>query len=146
MPVVFWTNAPGTGPIPKYDGSAWVSPTGDAEPRGYNGTNNHGSIDEGGSTSTGRAIQTVPVLPSQQLTLSGVIYGASLSGDHQHHVRIRDGGPDSPVIAEYVANDPSADWEQFSVQGTPSGTEVTVEFGHIPDPGLDDSVGVVSRL
>lgn len=139
MPVRFWESVPGTGPQPKYNGSTWTPQFGDPPPRGYDGTDNRGSIDEGASSSTARAIQTVQVAPGAVLTLTGhIMGGVSVGNTHTHRVVIWDGLPDTVLIDEFTHMRATAGqfaWTAFELTGQPSGTEITIEWGHIPTPG-----------
>lgn len=146
-PVKFWATNPPGGPL-GYDGSTWVPET---TYGGYNGTQNRGSVSEGGTAySTWAVVQTVPVLPRYELTLTGAICGGSSSGVHAHYVCIRDGDANANILGErYVLNDPGNNrtpWVEFTLQGTPTGNQVTVEWGHYPNPGGAASGAVATHV
>lgn len=129
-PVAFWTSYETAVPV-RYNNQSWVpSPS-------TQGGSNRGGISEGGvGASMQRVIQTVPVLPRYELTLTGWIYGGASAGlIHDHQVLIRDGGPNGPIIGFFSVTDPASVWTPFTIKAAPTTSEVTVEWGHVPDSG-----------
>lgn len=139
QPVGGWTNDLG-GPAPKYDGSTHVPSTG--LDGGVNDTDNRGSVDQGGSAPMqARVFQTVDVVPSRTLSLSGYITGATTDIVHSHRVILRDGDMNGAELASFQ-HDSGFGWTPFTIEGVPTQTTVVVEWGFGGD--LPGGYGIVA--
>lgn len=128
-PVAFWTSYLTAVPV-RYNNQTWYP-----VPATQGGANRAGISEGGTAGSTQRVIQTVPVQPRYQITLTGWIYGGATSGQgralHDHQVLIRDGGPEDAIIGQFSVTDPANVWTPFTITTAPTGSQVTVEWGHV---------------
>jgi hypothetical protein len=133
-----WRSLGSTTPV--YNGSTHNPGDADQPPWGYNlETDNRGSVSEGATQSTARIVQDgIPVRPNYHLNLTGWIYGGCSAGPHIHQVLIHDGDANGPVIGQYQLPDAGGGfqtgWQAVSiVDALPTSSQVTVEWGHIPN-------------